>query len=111
MSTETITVPDIGGSENVDVIEVCVAVGDDIAVDDPILVLESDKASMDVPSPMAGKVLSINVKEGDKVSEGDAVLELEVGEASESEDVDKEPESAEPHAFQMSGGGGSLGLQ
>ena len=96
MSTETITVPDIGGSENVDVIEVCVAVGDDIAVDDPILVLESDKASMDVPSPMAGKVLSINVKEGDKVSEGDAVLELEVGEASESEEVDKEPESAEP---------------
>lgn len=94
MSTQVITVPDIGGSENVDVIEVCVAVGDVIAVDDSLAVLESDKASMDVPSPMAGKVVSINISEGDKVSEGDAVLTIEV----ESADTEAPAASPEPVA-------------
>jgi len=74
---QTITVPDIGGAENVDVIEVCVAPGDVLAADDSILVLESDKASMDIPSPVAGKVISVSVNEGDKVSEGDVMIELE----------------------------------
>ncbi|TDO96843.1 pyruvate dehydrogenase complex dihydrolipoyllysine-residue acetyltransferase [Marinomonas balearica] len=78
MSTEIIRVPDIGGSTDVDVIEVSVQVGDMIEVDQSIIVLETDKASMDVPSPVAGKVVSITVKEGDTVSEGDEVLVLEV---------------------------------
>lgn len=84
MSTEIIRVPDIGGADNVDVIEVSVQVGDMIEVDQAIIVLETDKASMDVPSPLAGKVTAIKIKEGDTVSEGDNILELEVegGEAA-----------------------------
>jgi pyruvate dehydrogenase E2 component (dihydrolipoamide acetyltransferase) len=84
MAIQKITVPDIGGDEGVDLIEVCVAVGDDISADDPIVVLESDKASMDVPSPESGKVTAIHIKEGDKVSEGDLLIEIETagGEAT-----------------------------
>ncbi|RNF51156.1 dihydrolipoyllysine-residue acetyltransferase [Marinomonas hwangdonensis] len=78
MSTEIIRVPDIGGATDVEVIEISVKVGDSIEVDQSIIVLETDKASMDVPSSMAGKVTSISVKVGDKVSEGDDVLVIEV---------------------------------
>ena len=77
MAIETIKVPDIGGAENVDVIEVCVAVGDTVKAEDALVVLESDKASMDIPSPKAGKVVKILLKEGDQVSEGAAIIELE----------------------------------
>ncbi|MFT7558457.1 MAG: pyruvate dehydrogenase E2 component (dihydrolipoamide acetyltransferase) [Flavobacteriales bacterium] len=82
MAIEQILVPDIGGAESVDVIEVCVAVGDEISAEDDLLVLESDKASMDIPAPKGGKVVSIAVKEGDKLSEGSLILELEVGAAA-----------------------------
>ncbi len=84
MAIETIKVPDIGGAENVDVIEVCVAVGDTIKADASLIVLESDKASMDIPAPKAGKVVKILLKEGDQVSEGAAILELETDAAAES---------------------------
>ncbi|WP_018273973.1 dihydrolipoyllysine-residue acetyltransferase [Teredinibacter turnerae] len=84
MAKQTIPVPDIGGAENVDVIEVCVAVGDVVAAEDSLIVLESDKASMDIPAPVAGKITQLLVKEGDTVSEGDSILEVEVeGEADE----------------------------
>jgi len=78
VSTEIIRVPDIGGAADVDVIEISVKVGDIVEVDQSIIVLETDKASMDVPSPIAGKVVSISVQEGDQVSEGSEVLVLEV---------------------------------
>ena len=71
-----VKVPDIGQSEAVDVIEVLVKAGDTIAVDDPIITLESDKASMDVPSPYAGVVESVSAKVGDKVTEGSVILLL-----------------------------------
>lgn len=91
MAIQIIPVPDIGGSENVDVIEVCVAPGDVVEADASLLVLESDKASMEIPCPVAGKVVSVSIKEGDKVSEGDAILELEVeGSSSESAPVVEE---------------------
>jgi pyruvate dehydrogenase E2 component (dihydrolipoamide acetyltransferase) len=77
-SVEPVIVPDIGGSENVDVIEVCVKAGDTIAEGDSLIVLETDKASMEVPAPKGGVVKSINIKEGDTVNEGDLILELEV---------------------------------
>ena len=77
MSTEIIRVPDIGGATDVDVIEISVKVGDIIEVDQSILVLETDKASMDVPSPIAGKVVSISVEEGSLVSEGSEVMVVE----------------------------------
>ncbi len=75
----SVAVPDIGGAENVDVIEVCVAVGDEVSEGDSLIVLESDKASMDIPAPANGKVLSVAIKEGDKVSEGAAILVLASG--------------------------------
>ncbi|RBO79652.1 pyruvate dehydrogenase complex dihydrolipoyllysine-residue acetyltransferase [Marinomonas aquiplantarum] len=75
---ESVKVPDIGGAEGVDVIEVAVAAGDEVKEGDSIIVLETDKASMDIPAPKSGKVKSISIKEGDQVSEGDLILELEV---------------------------------
>jgi pyruvate dehydrogenase E2 component (dihydrolipoamide acetyltransferase) len=75
---ELISVPDIGGDNDVEVIEVHVKVGDEIAKEDTLVTLESDKAAMDVPSPMAGRITALKIKVGDKVSKGSAVLELEV---------------------------------
>lgn len=95
MSTEIIRVPDIGGASDVDVIEVSVQVGDIIEVDQSIIVLETDKASMDVPSPLAGKVTAISVKEGDTVSEGSDILTLEVEGAATTEEPAKEEPKTE----------------
>jgi pyruvate dehydrogenase E2 component (dihydrolipoamide acetyltransferase) len=77
MSAIEVKVPDIGDFKNVPVIEIPVKPGDVVKLDDPLLVLESDKASMEVPSPAAGKVVEILVKLGDKVSEGSLILKLE----------------------------------
>ncbi|MGB0360775.1 MAG: biotin/lipoyl-containing protein, partial [Endozoicomonas sp.] len=74
---EKVTVPDIG-AENVPVIEVCVKVGDTIEEESSLIVLESDKATMEVPSPFNGVVKAISVKEGDSLSQGDLILDLEV---------------------------------
>ena len=72
-----ITVPDLGDFHDVEVIDVLVKPGDRIDVDTPLLTLETEKATMDVPSSAAGVVKSVVVKKGDKVSKGSAVLELE----------------------------------
>ncbi|WP_320822113.1 biotin/lipoyl-containing protein, partial [Reinekea sp.] len=77
MSTEIIRVPDIG-MDSATCIEVSVKAGDVIGVDDTILVLESDKASMDVPSPVAGKIVQVKIKEGDNVTEGDELIYIEL---------------------------------
>jgi pyruvate dehydrogenase E2 component (dihydrolipoamide acetyltransferase) len=76
--TIQITVPDIGGDTDVDVIEVLVAVGDTIAEEDGLITLETDKATMDVPAPQSGVVKAIHANVGDKVSEGSLVIDLEV---------------------------------
>ncbi len=78
MAIEDIKVPDIGDFDSVPVIEVHVAVGDTISVEDPLVTLESDKAAMDVPSPKSGVVKSLKVKEGDTVAEGSVLLTMEV---------------------------------
>lgn len=75
---EQVRVPDIGTSEGVDVIEVLVSVGDAVDVETPLITLESDKASMDVPSPLAGTVTEIMVEIGRQVSEGDLIVSLEM---------------------------------
>ena len=76
MVTE-IFVPDIGEAKDVEVIEILVGVGDEIEVDTSLVVLESDKASMEIPSPTPGKIGAISVKVGDIVEEGHLILELE----------------------------------
>ncbi|MBV9713907.1 MAG: dihydrolipoyllysine-residue acetyltransferase [Solirubrobacterales bacterium] len=76
----TVEVPDIGDFEDVPIIEMLVSEGDTVAVDDPLLTLESDKATMDVPAPFAGTVQELLVKVGDKVSQGVPLLKLESAE-------------------------------
>lgn len=71
-----VKVPDIGDYDSVDVIEVSVAVGDEIAEEDSLITLETDKASMEVPSPVAGEVVEIITKVGDKVSQGSLILKV-----------------------------------
>ena len=71
-----VEVPDIGDFEDVPIIEILVAPGDAVAVDDPLLTLESDKATMDVPAPMSGTVRELLVKIGDRVSQGSQLLTL-----------------------------------
>lgn len=79
-----VKVPDIGEDGEVDVIEVLVSEGDSIEKEDGLITLETDKATMDVPSPEAGTVKSVEVKVGDKVSEGSLVITLEVTRSSTS---------------------------
>ena len=75
--SEIIKVPNIGDFKSVEIIEVLVKNGEEIKKGDPLITLESDKSSVEVPSPLSGKILNINVKIGDKVSEGDTVLEID----------------------------------
>jgi pyruvate dehydrogenase E2 component (dihydrolipoamide acetyltransferase) len=83
VKTIEVTVPDIGDASEVDIIELLVAVGDIVEPEDGLITLETDKATMDVPAPQAGKIVSLAVKVGDKVSKGSLVLTLEVaGESS-----------------------------
>ncbi|MDX1587920.1 MAG: dihydrolipoyllysine-residue acetyltransferase [Oleiphilaceae bacterium] len=100
--TETVHVPDLGGAENVPVIDIQVRPGDTVEVDDPLVTVESDKASMDIPSPSAGTVKSVSVREGDTVSEGDPLLQLSIkaeqDSGESSEEADREPEEPETPA-------------
>ncbi|MCC1493009.1 dihydrolipoyl dehydrogenase [Cognatishimia sp. F0-27] len=76
-----IKVPDIGDFTDVPVVSILVSVGDTVAEEDPLIELESDKATMEVPSPAAGKITRITVSEGDKVSEGTVIAEIEAADA------------------------------
>ncbi len=83
MTIQTIVVPDLGGAETVEVIELGLSPGDSIEVEDSLLVLESDKATMDIPSPAAGALVKYLVAEGATVKVGDPIAEIEVaGEAA-----------------------------
>ncbi|MFC3284619.1 pyruvate dehydrogenase complex dihydrolipoyllysine-residue acetyltransferase [Litchfieldella rifensis] len=114
MSSEIIKVPDIGGSTDVEIIEIAVSEGDVIEAEDTLITLESDKASMDVPAPKGGKVLRVLVKEGDTVSEGDDIVELEAqGTGAQAEEKataapepKPEPAAEEKLAATPSPGGG-----
>jgi len=89
MSIQVLNIPDLGEAEGVEVIEICVKPGDIVSEEDPIIVLESDKAAMEIPTSLGGKVLEIKVSIGDKVSAGSPFLEIE-GDADEpSIDVQK----------------------
>jgi dihydrolipoamide dehydrogenase len=96
MATVEVKVPDIGDFKDVEIIEVQVAEGDTVAKEDPLITLESDKASMDVPATEAGTVKELKVKTGDRVSEGDVILLLETEAAAERPKKDKPKEEARP---------------
>ena len=83
MTKKDIKVPNIGEFKNVEVIEVLVKKGQEIKKNDPLITIESDKSSVEIPSSLDGKVISLNVKIGDKVSEGDKILELEISKVLE----------------------------
>ncbi|MGY8907906.1 MAG: dihydrolipoyllysine-residue acetyltransferase [Pseudomonadales bacterium] len=86
MATSNMMIPDLGGAENVEVIEICVAIGDVVSEGDSIIVVETDKASMEIPASNAGTIKNIVLKEGDTCSQGDVMVEMEaadvLGEAS-----------------------------
>jgi pyruvate dehydrogenase E2 component (dihydrolipoamide acetyltransferase) len=83
MATSNITIPDLGGAENVEVIEICVAIGDQVNEGDSIIVVETDKASMEIPTSSSGVITSISLKEGDTCNTGDVMAEVEVENAGE----------------------------
>ena len=86
-----IRIPDIGDFEDVEIVEILVGPGDRVEVDEPIISIESDKATMEVPSPVAGEILELRVSLGDSVSEGTVLALVAVEEAGEAS-----PESAPP---------------
>ena len=83
MSEKKLLLPDIGDFENVEVIELLVAVGDSVKAEDALLTLESEKATMDIPSPHSGTIKSLNVAVGDKISQGDLLGMIDSEEAAE----------------------------
>jgi dihydrolipoamide dehydrogenase len=94
-----VRVPDLGDFEDVPVIEIHVTPGDRISAEDPLLTLESDKATMDVPAPAGGTVAEVRVAVGDTVSEGDVIVELETGQ--EAAPVHADPAAAHTAAAQV----------
>jgi pyruvate dehydrogenase E2 component (dihydrolipoamide acetyltransferase) len=101
---KTLSVPDLGDFSNVDVIEVHIAAGDDVAVDDPLITLETDKAAMDVPAVVAGKIESVLLKVGDTVSVGSPIAVIDaiasaaepVGETAAAPPPAKSPPAPKP---------------
>jgi dihydrolipoamide dehydrogenase len=100
-----VRVPDIGDFDNVDVIDVHVKPGDTLAAEDPLITLETDKASMDVPAPRAGRVVSLAVKKGAKVKAGDLILTLAPSDAGASAEAPRP--AAQPPAPAQGGGAGA----
>ncbi|HEV8424849.1 MAG TPA: dihydrolipoyl dehydrogenase [Actinomycetes bacterium] len=90
-----VQVPDIGDFADVPVIEVHVAPGDTIVAEDPLITLESDKATMDVPAPAGGTVTGLRVAVGDTVSEGDVIVQLQTGEEEAAPPAPQEPPAAQ----------------
>jgi len=91
VSTVEVRVPDIGDSKDVTVVEVLVAPGAQVRIDDALITLESEKASMDIPSTAAGKVISIGVKKGMKVSLGMVIATVEVADAASPRAANRRP--------------------
>ncbi len=88
-------VPGLGDFADVQVVEVAVSAGDEVAASDPLITLETDKAAMDVPSPGSGRILNLKVDVGDRVNEGDVIAELE-GQAAAAATAEREQAAPEP---------------
>lgn len=89
MAIQDILVPDIGNFDSVDVIEVLVKAGDSVAKEDSLITVESDKASMDIPSPFSGVVKEVKMKVGDKVAQGSLIITMDVSDAVSTPVVEK----------------------
>ncbi|MEI7574864.1 MAG: acetyltransferase component of pyruvate dehydrogenase complex [Pseudomonadota bacterium] len=89
MAIQDILVPDIGNFDSVDVIEVLVKAGDSVAKEDSLITVESDKASMDIPSPFSGVVKEVKMKVGDKVAQGSLIITMDVSDAVTAPVVEK----------------------
>ena len=124
MSEIDLLLPDIGDFENVEIIEIHVAAGDTVEAEDPILTLESDKATMDIPSPFAGTIKKVSVAVGDKISEGSKLGKIESAEAAAEKPVKAAPtkkaapaktaassKKAAPGAADKSDGGGGISAE
>src|SRR5450432_2898518 len=98
MSSIEVKVPDIGDFKDIPVIEIFVKPGDAVKPEDSLVTLESDKATMDVPSPAAGVVKELKVKLGDKVSEGSVIVILEGTAAGEAKPAPAAASAAKPAA-------------
>ena len=86
---QNISVPDIGDFKDVEVIEVLVKPGDKVTKNDPIVTIESDKSSLEIPSPSSGEIKDLKVKIGDKVSEGSILATIENGQATEAPKIEE----------------------
>jgi dihydrolipoamide dehydrogenase len=95
MATVELKVPDIGDFKDVEIIEILVKPGDDVALEQSLITVESDKASMEIPSPMTGKIVELKVKLGDKVSEGSVVALVEASAGASTEAVSQPPAAAQ----------------
>ena len=93
MSLQDVLVPDIGNFDSVDVIEILVKAGDTIALDDSLITVESDKASMDIPAPFAGIVKEVKIKVGDKIAQGHLLLTIEASSPTETKPAEKVAEA------------------
>ena len=104
---QNISVPDIGDFKDVEVIEVLVKPGDQIKKNDPLVTIESDKSSVEIPSPSEGQIKDLKVKVGDKVSEGSLLVTLESKDSSsiqvknEEQKVHKEIKKEKPKKMEM----------
>ena len=94
--TKTITLPDVGDFEDIEIIEILVNPGETIDAEQGLIVLESDKATMEIPSPDAGKIKTLAVVVGDRVNQGDAIATIEVGEEAVGAAEPEAPAAAEP---------------
>ncbi len=121
MTIESLTVPDLGGAEQVEVIEILVAAGDSVSAEESIIVLETDKATMEIPSPLNGVIASLSINVGDKLNEGDQYGEIEtsgktegpvktaeVAEKTTEKPVEKQQDTPVAAKAEVGAGGGSL---
>src|SRR5512135_1762747 len=93
-----VRIPDIGNFPEVDVIDVLVKDGDVVKAEDSLITLESDKATMDIPAPFAGKIKTMRIKVGDKVSEGSVICTMEVSEEAPKPAAPAPAEAPQPVA-------------
>ena len=96
-----VQVPDMGDFQDVEIIEVHIQAGDRIESENPLITLESDKATMDVPAPFSGKVENVLIKVGDKVSEGTPIVDLQTSDDAKAEEISNTDEKRDSQNLEI----------